>query len=136
MEVAGEPGEGSYYKDTDEALMAYANGDLGLHALVWIRMYKDLLLLIIHVRLYSLLLFFLSFSLLLGSLFLNRIRVLVSMYSIQCRLRWRPNGSSRSIITRSTSRSKILNVISGIMISFVLTVIAPFVEYLYPVDFI
>lgn len=41
MEVAGEPGEGSYYKDTDEALMAYANGDLGLHAPVWIRMYKE-----------------------------------------------------------------------------------------------
>lgn len=41
MEVAGEPGEGSYYKDTDEALMAYANGDLGLHASVWIRMYKE-----------------------------------------------------------------------------------------------
>ena len=41
MEVAGEPGEGGYYKDTDEALMAYANGDLGLHAPVWIRMYKE-----------------------------------------------------------------------------------------------
>ena len=41
MEVAGEPGEGIYYKDTDEALMAYANGDLGLHASVWIRMYKE-----------------------------------------------------------------------------------------------
>lgn len=41
MEVAGEPGEGTYYKDTDEALMAYANGDLGLHASVWIRMYKE-----------------------------------------------------------------------------------------------
>ena len=41
MVVEGEPGEGSYYKDTDEALMAYANGDLGLHALVWIRMYKE-----------------------------------------------------------------------------------------------
>ena len=38
MEVKGEPGEGGYYKDTDEALMAYANGDLGLHAMVWIRM--------------------------------------------------------------------------------------------------
>ena len=41
MEVVGEPGEGTYYKDTDEALMAYANGDLGLHASVWIRMYKE-----------------------------------------------------------------------------------------------
>jgi DNA-directed RNA polymerase subunit beta' len=40
MVVDGEQGEGSYYKDTDEALMAYANGDLSLHALVWIRMYK------------------------------------------------------------------------------------------------
>ncbi len=38
MEVKGEPGEGSYYKDKEEALMAYANGDLGLHAKVFIRM--------------------------------------------------------------------------------------------------
>ncbi len=41
MVVDGEIGEGTYYKDQDEALMAYANGDLGLHAKVWIRMFKE-----------------------------------------------------------------------------------------------
>ena len=42
MEVPGEKGEGMYFKDTDEALMAYQNGDLGLHAKVKIRMYKEI----------------------------------------------------------------------------------------------
>ncbi len=42
MIVEGEPGEGSYYKDVEEALMAYANGDLGLHAKVSIRMFKEI----------------------------------------------------------------------------------------------
>jgi len=32
MDKAGEPGEGSVYRDYNEAMMAYANGYLGLHA--------------------------------------------------------------------------------------------------------
>ncbi len=42
MVVEGEIGEGTYYKDVDEALMAYANGDVGLHAKVFIRMFKQI----------------------------------------------------------------------------------------------
>ena len=42
MEEAGEPGEGTYFKDVEEALLAYQNGDLGLHAKVYIRMYKEI----------------------------------------------------------------------------------------------
>lgn len=42
MEEAGEPGEGTYFKDVEEALLAYQNGDLGLHAKVFIRMYKEI----------------------------------------------------------------------------------------------
>ncbi len=41
MEVPGEKGEGMYFTDSDEALMAYANGDVELHAKVNIRMYKE-----------------------------------------------------------------------------------------------
>ena len=42
MEVDGEPGEGMYFKDVEEALLAYQNGDLGLHAKVYIRMSKEI----------------------------------------------------------------------------------------------
>ncbi len=42
MVVDGEIGEGTYFKDVDEALMAYANGDVGLHAKVFIRMFKEI----------------------------------------------------------------------------------------------
>jgi DNA-directed RNA polymerase subunit beta' len=42
MEEDGEPGEGMYFKDVEEALLAYQNGDLGLHAKVFIRMYKNI----------------------------------------------------------------------------------------------
>ena len=42
MEEAGEPGEGTYFKDVDEALLAYQNGDLGLHAKIFVRMYKEI----------------------------------------------------------------------------------------------
>ena len=42
MEEPGEPGEGTYFKDVDEALLAYQNGDLGLHAKIFIRMYKEI----------------------------------------------------------------------------------------------
>ena len=40
MQINGEKGEGMYFKDKDEAIMAYQNGDVGLHAKVKIRMYK------------------------------------------------------------------------------------------------
>ena len=38
----GEPGEGSCFRDYNEALMAYANGELGLHALCKIRVSKEI----------------------------------------------------------------------------------------------
>ena len=40
MENPGEPGEGMYFKDEDEVLLAYQNGDLGLHAKVKVRITK------------------------------------------------------------------------------------------------
>ena len=40
MQIDGEQGEGKYFKDVDEAVMAYENGDLGLHAKINVRMYK------------------------------------------------------------------------------------------------
>ncbi|MBQ9297635.1 MAG: DNA-directed RNA polymerase subunit beta' [Clostridia bacterium] len=42
MQIDGEKGEGMYFKDPEEALMAYQNGDVGLHAKVKIRMFKKL----------------------------------------------------------------------------------------------
>ena len=42
MQIDGEKGEGMYFKDTDEALMAYQNGDLELHAKIFIRMSKKM----------------------------------------------------------------------------------------------
>ena len=42
MEIDGEQGEGMYFKDVDEALLAYQNGDVGLHAKVYIRMSKEI----------------------------------------------------------------------------------------------
>ncbi len=42
MIVEGEIGEGSYFKDIDEAIMAYANGEVGLHAKVFIKMFKEI----------------------------------------------------------------------------------------------
>ena len=42
MEVAGEKGEGMYCKDVDEAMMAYQNGDLGLHAKIKVRITKEI----------------------------------------------------------------------------------------------
>ena len=36
----GEPGEGNTYRDFDEAMMAYTNGELGLHANIKIRVTK------------------------------------------------------------------------------------------------
>lgn len=40
MQIAGEKGEGMYFKDKDEALLAYDNGDLGLHAKIKVRITK------------------------------------------------------------------------------------------------
>ena len=42
MDVAGEIGEGLYCQDQDEALLAYQNGDLGLHAKIKVRMTKEI----------------------------------------------------------------------------------------------
>ena len=42
MEKPGEPGEGSAYRDINEAMMAYANGALGLHARIKVRVQKEI----------------------------------------------------------------------------------------------
>ena len=42
MDKPGEPGEGSCYRDFNEAMMAYTNGDLGLHAPINIRVTKEI----------------------------------------------------------------------------------------------
>ena len=42
MQIDGEKGEGMYFKDEEEALLAYQNGDVGLHAKVKIRMHKEI----------------------------------------------------------------------------------------------
>ena len=41
IDRAGELGEGSYFRDFDEAMMAYANGLLGLHAPIKVRVTKE-----------------------------------------------------------------------------------------------
>ncbi len=42
MEKPGEPGEGMCFRDLDEANMAYANGVLGLHAPIKIRLSREI----------------------------------------------------------------------------------------------
>ena len=42
MQIDGEKGEGMYFKDVDEALLAYQNGDLGLHAKIKVRLTKKI----------------------------------------------------------------------------------------------
>ena len=42
MQIDGEKGEGMFFKDTDEAILAYQNGDLGLHAKILIRITKEI----------------------------------------------------------------------------------------------
>ncbi len=42
IDKAGEPGEGNIYRDFDEAMMAYENGVLGLHAPIKVRMTKEI----------------------------------------------------------------------------------------------
>ncbi len=41
MEKPGEPGEGRVFRDMDEAMMAYANHQLGLHAPIKVRLTKE-----------------------------------------------------------------------------------------------
>ena len=40
MEVAGEPGEGNYFSCPEEAVIAYENRDLGMHAKIFVRYSK------------------------------------------------------------------------------------------------
>ena len=42
MEKAGEPGEGRIFRDFDEAMMAYENKQLGLHAPIRVRVEKEI----------------------------------------------------------------------------------------------
>ena len=42
IDRAGELGEGSYFRDFNEAMMAYANGLLGLHAPIKVRVTKEI----------------------------------------------------------------------------------------------
>ena len=42
MEKDGEPGEGNCYRDFNEAMCAYRNGVLGLHAKIRVRVFKEI----------------------------------------------------------------------------------------------
>jgi len=42
IDKAGEPGEGHVFRDFDEAMMAYANGVLGLHAPIKVRVSREI----------------------------------------------------------------------------------------------
>ena len=42
IDKAGEPGEGNVYRDFNEAMMAYENGELGIHAAIKIRVTKEI----------------------------------------------------------------------------------------------
>jgi len=42
LDKAGEPGEGKVFRDFNEAIMAYENGALGLHAPIKVRMTKEI----------------------------------------------------------------------------------------------
>ena len=42
MEKPGEPGEGKSFKDFDEAIMAYENGVIGIHAKINVRVTKEI----------------------------------------------------------------------------------------------
>ena len=41
MILDGEKGEGKYFKDPDEAIMAYENHDVGMHAKIFVRVTKE-----------------------------------------------------------------------------------------------
>ncbi|MBQ8451611.1 MAG: DNA-directed RNA polymerase subunit beta' [Clostridia bacterium] len=42
VELPGEKGEGSYFANIDEAIMAYQTGNAGLHSKVWVRVQKEI----------------------------------------------------------------------------------------------
>ncbi|MBQ9709275.1 MAG: DNA-directed RNA polymerase subunit beta' [Clostridia bacterium] len=42
IDQAGEPGEGKIFRDFDEAMMAYENGQLGIHAPIKVRVSKEI----------------------------------------------------------------------------------------------
>ena len=42
MVLEGEKGEGTYYKDVDEAIMAYENHDVAIHAKIFVRVTKQI----------------------------------------------------------------------------------------------
>ena len=42
MVLEGEKGEGKYFKDPEEALMAFANNDVGIHAKIFVRISKEI----------------------------------------------------------------------------------------------
>ncbi len=42
IDKTGEPGEGNIYRDFDEAMMAFENGELGLHAPIKVRVTKEI----------------------------------------------------------------------------------------------
>ncbi len=42
MIIDGEKGEGSYYRDPDEAIMAFENNDVGIHAKIFVRIEKEI----------------------------------------------------------------------------------------------
>ena len=42
LDKAGEPGEGKMFRNFDEAMMAYENGILGLHAPIRVRVFKEI----------------------------------------------------------------------------------------------
>ena len=41
VQIDGEKGEGLYFKDEEEALLAYQNGDVGLHSKVKVRRFRE-----------------------------------------------------------------------------------------------
>ena len=41
VQIDGEKGEGLYFKDEDEAMIAYQNGDVGLHCKIKVRRFKE-----------------------------------------------------------------------------------------------
>ena len=42
MVLDGEKGEGTYYKDPEEAIMAFENHDVGIHAKIFVRVAKEI----------------------------------------------------------------------------------------------
>ena len=42
MEVPGERGEGNYFSSPEEAIIAYENKELGMHAKIHVRMYREI----------------------------------------------------------------------------------------------